>query len=337
MNVRCRSFITGVNFWRGEQGSFTIEAAFIFPLVLLCTAAVLFLAVQLYQASLLSSVTGLTADRIADSWDNSFKDPVTGAFPLGSDDGLYWRLTQDGMSDVFGLVDRRDSLFLPGGTETSGDTLTVRKLRRASGMFPDGASAELVYRNHWLDRIVSVNLRRPTPFPDFVKRWFKGDQVTAASTSRVTDPVEIIRLTDMTLSYGKRLQTFLKSPESQNAFQSGSSPPQTRVTIRSEAEARIYLLRLVNGRSVNFETETVGEYRKIDALDADGIAHEAKYTVNQSDARQQILKEAELIRKGKIKGSVWHFFKNLKTGTTGLTPALRRDLENHGIMIVVHE
>jgi hypothetical protein len=92
----------------------------------------------------------------------------------------------------------------------------------------------------------------------------------------------------------------------------------------------------VHGHSVVFTTEDTGETRKIDALDPDGIAHEAKYTVNNKQAHQEILKEVELIRKGLIKGSVWHFFRVKKTGQVELSSSLRKDLEEHGIIIVIH-
>ena len=83
------------------------------------------------------------------------------------------------------------------------------------------------------------------------------------------------------------------------------------------------------------DTETVGERRKIDVLDRDGIAHEAKYTLNAGDARQQLRKDAELMRRGEVKGVVWHFFRT-KNGSVSLSASLRKELERNGIVVIIH-
>jgi hypothetical protein len=315
-----------------------IEATLTYPLVLLCTAAVLFLAVQLYQSAVLTQTASLAADRIADTWDNSHKDVVTGAFPLGTNDGLYWRVFRDDVSDLFGKREEAVALRLPQeqGGSGMGDSLTRQKLKKTAVMLPGGLTTVLAYDNHLLDRKVTVQLNRQTLFPDFTKQWIRDDSIKAVSVSRITEPVEWIRLTDMARSFGKRLRDFLQTPEAKTAFQMNAAP-KPELSINSENEARIYLMRLVNGRTVTFDTEDTGESRKIDALDPDGIAHEAKYTINQKQAGQEIMKDVELIKKGTIKGAVWHFFKNKKTGVSGLTPSLRLDLERHGILVVVHE
>jgi hypothetical protein len=177
------------------------------------------------------------------------------------------------------------------------------------------------------------------PVP-FLKIWFGNSKTLfVRSSASVVEPVEFIRNTNLVLHYlplikgeitGKDVDETIKETNDKNADES------TPLLIRSEAEASQYVQKLVHGHTVVMSTKETGESRKIDALDPDGIAHEAKYTVNHKQAHQEILKDVELIRAGVIKGAVWHFFRNQKTGELGLTAALRKDLEEHGIIVVVH-
>jgi hypothetical protein len=53
--------------------------------------------------------------------------------------------------------------------------------------------------------------------------------------------------------------------------------------------------------------------RYVDRL-VNGIAHEAKAGLNvklTSSIEQQILKDAELIKSGRIRGAIWHFFQGV--------------------------
>ena len=84
-----------------------------------------------------------------------------------------------------------------------------------------------------------------------------------------------------------------------------------------------------------FKTSLGGRY--IDQM-ANGIAHESKvgYTSLSARIRLQILKDAELIEKGDIKGSHWHFFISGVTGKGGATRNLLDFLEEHGIEYTIH-
>jgi RHS repeat-associated protein len=95
-------------------------------------------------------------------------------------------------------------------------------------------------------------------------------------------------------------------------------------------------LKTLGGRSqVYFGTSRGG--RHIDQL-VNRIAHESKVGRMSltKKIREQILKDAELIAKGKVDGSVWHFFTSPVTQKGGPTGPLRDFLTKNGIGIVIH-
>jgi hypothetical protein len=256
---------------------------------------------------------------------------LTGAFDIHLNDGLYWRVANDNMG-------QSSSINLPVHSSSMVRSGPKHKLQNALSMLPKGISGMLTYSNHIIDRKVKVQLTRMiTPLP-FLKLWFgRSKSLIVESSAHVVDPVEFIRSTDLVLTYLPILKESMTDKEAaQTIHDTFPDPIETDLNIDSEAKASQYIQKLVHGHTVVMDTEDTGKSRKIDALDPDGIAHEAKYTVNNKQAHQEILKDVELIRKGKIKGAVWHFFRNKKTGQVGLSPSLRADLENHGIIVVVH-
>ncbi|HJV15999.1 MAG TPA: hypothetical protein VJ546_01195 [Bacillales bacterium] len=97
-----------------------------------------------------------------------------------------------------------------------------------------------------------------------------------------------------------------------------------------------YLANLVGGKSqVYFKTSSGGRY--IDQL-ANGIAYESKvgYTSLTSRVRTQILKDAELIKKGQINGAEWNFFRSADTGKIGASKQLLQFLKQNGIKYKIH-
>lgn len=98
-----------------------------------------------------------------------------------------------------------------------------------------------------------------------------------------------------------------------------------------------YLAKLVGGESqVYFKTSQGGRY--IDQLAGD-IAYESKvgYTTLTKFTKKQILKDAELIEQGVIKGANWNFFKSDVTGKVGASKPLLEFLEQHGITYTIHK
>jgi hypothetical protein len=116
-----------------------------------------------------------------------------------------------------------------------------------------------------------------------------------------------------------------------------SSPEQAAV-INSHSSAARYLRTLVNGKEQTIQVKQ-GIQRVVDAMDANQVAHQAFYTFNESQLRnEQLPKDKDLLSNGSIvKGVVWHFFKQSKNAQVKLTPSFRQELERNGIVIVLHE
>jgi hypothetical protein len=315
---------------RNEEGSFTIEASLVYPIVFLCTVALLFFSLWSFEKAYLQQMAAITADRIAYNWGNSNKDLETGAYDIHQNDGLYYRVSNDGLGQM-------SSISIPNTLSTATLTGPKRKLQNAAIQFPKGINGILTFSNRLIERRVEVQLSRMiTPLP-FLKLWFGNSKTLSAKSSAiVNEPVEFIRNTDLMATYLPLIKQSLTDKEAADTIRDALPEASLNITISSEAEASNYIRNLVHGHSVVMATENTGEARKIDALDPDGIAHEAKYTVNKKQAHQEILKDVELIQKGLIKGAVWHFFRIQKTGQLGLTSSLRKELEDHGIIVVVH-
>ncbi|RAV20597.1 hypothetical protein [Paenibacillus contaminans] len=324
-----------------EEGSYTLEASLIYPAVFVGTLLLLALGLVVYDRAALTQTAALTAERTAFNWGNSYKDASTGAAPLGAGDGLYWRVADDGM---FGLLRfsnhaQRTAVLLPDEAASQEDGIVKRKLRQAGQSLPGGLRGELSYTNAWIKRSVQVRLSGIMRIPNRIAFWrLRETPSSGGSSALVSDPVELIRTVDLTRTYIERLRQSLATGSAidQLEEQIESDPSVAEpFSIRSEAEAAAYLLKTIGGKTVYFETDTVGQRRKVDVLDNDGIAHEAKFTLNSADARLQLLKDVELMRKGMVKGVVWHFFRT-KNGKISLSNKLRQELEQNGIIVIVH-
>ncbi|GIP32679.1 hypothetical protein J2TS4_18890 [Paenibacillus sp. J2TS4] len=306
------------------------------PVIFLCTVAILFFCLFMYQKAALFHSAAVSADRTAAHWDNSYKDPISGAYPLDKNDGLYWRVFNDQASDLLGLLGLGNPavVALPAEASAKGSG-PVRKLTQAAQWLPETLEGELSYSNRGLDRTVQVKLGHALKIPSIVQNWFAMERAAGASSAQVTDPVEWIRAIDLTRSYLGRIKGKISTEDVKKSWPE-SVPDPPKLDFNSEKEASEYLRELVNGKSVRIDTNTVGKYRIIDALDRDGVAHEVKYNVNYKDAKDQIKKDVELMERGEVKGVVWHFFRINKKGRNDLTPALRKELEQNGIVVIIH-
>lgn len=117
------------------------------------------------------------------------------------------------------------------------------------------------------------------------------------------------------------------------------------LTFRGGTAGENYLRQLTGGTKVRFNDVdiAIGEYRgktamrEIDAL-AESIAHEGKvgFVGYSKDVQWQILKDAALIREGRIDGAQWHFFRSEVTGEIGADPRILRLLDRKGIPYTFH-
>lgn len=83
---------------------------------------------------------------------------MTGNFNPSETDGLYFRLTHNHVSDLFGrLVSNESSeIALPSGS--AGD-LVERKLAKSSELLPQGVTGTAKFSNFILDQQVEVKLK----------------------------------------------------------------------------------------------------------------------------------------------------------------------------------
>lgn len=194
--------------WAQEEGSFTIEASLVLPLVFVVVVLLLFLCLYIYQKSMLVQVSNAASERVAFIWDNSYKEATDGAVEEGVYDSLYWRLTDDALlASLFGWGGGQggQSMSLPGKDVDQGG-LPVRKLAKGSSALPVGIRGEIYYDNKLLLRTVETELQQAVSLTP-VTRILNGDgNIYAAAQSAVVDPVEYIRTIDLMRYYGSKFQ-----------------------------------------------------------------------------------------------------------------------------------
>lgn len=314
-----------------QNGSFTLESTIIIPFILICTILVIFTALYIYQVAYLHSSSGIAAERAAFNWGNSHKDPLTGRVAPNQDDGLYWRLSNDLFSAGLGLLGlgRETKLDLPlQSAESPG--LMDRKLAGPADDLPAGTQGEIRFASSGVFRKVQVGLKDYVHIPFNRSKWAVSGQA-----SYITEPVEWIRVIDLTRSYAGTIKDKISPKKAGELFQErGKGSNGSSVTITSEREAAHYLRKLVSGKEVEVTTSS-GAKRLVDAMDENGIVHQAYYTfTNKQLLEVQMPKDLDLLTSDpNVKGVVWHFFK----GGSSPSKKLRQQLERAGIIVVIHE
>ncbi|WP_282935446.1 hypothetical protein [Paenibacillus sp. RC67] len=338
MNRPKPRFAKSFKLFSETKGSFTIEASFVLPLILLSTLSLLFLALYVYQTSSAFQNAGIAADRAAFIWDNSKKDAITGDYSIDKDDGLYWRIHSDSMSDLFRFLipNAAAQISLPVSSSSNG-TGPEGKMQKIGGTLSSGWSGRMRYVNSGFSREVTVDLEKPFRSPTFMMSKLQKN-VSSEAAAQVVDPVESIRLIDLTRSFIQEIQGRIKPNAALKTMVEPKSLPEPGAVITNHESAANYLRTLVNGKEqalkVNGSTTRI-----VDALDANKVAHQAYYSFNESQLRKvQMPKDAELLRDGsQVTGVVWHFFKLSKQDKVKLSNGFRQELERQGIVVVIHE
>lgn len=171
-----------------ERGSFTIEATLVFPALLLFTLVCVFFCIIIFQLGTANYIAQKAAAQTAFTWNNSQKDQITGEFDKStypglsnSTDGLYWRVTDDGIMGIFGL----DNIF-----ESQGGPKQT-KISRAENAYPYNVKVE--YRNIIIYSEVNTTVESTLFIPSFVESLLGGSTLTAKASRVVTDSPELIR------------------------------------------------------------------------------------------------------------------------------------------------
>lgn len=190
---------------KDDEGSFTIEASMLLPMIMCITMLLLFFCLYSYQKSMLQQVAEAAVERASYNWDNSHKK-TEGMYAVGEQDSLYWRIGEDGLlTSLFGMgaENGEASTQLPDGTEET-SSLPVVKLQNASRIVPANLTGEMKYTYSLTGRKISVGLRRVLNLPvlDEILSDEANPEVSAQSV--VAEPVEFIRTVDLMRYYGAK-------------------------------------------------------------------------------------------------------------------------------------
>jgi hypothetical protein len=183
----------------------------IFPWVLMMTFLVLLFSLFVSQGATLYYSASITAERAAFAWSNSEKDPLTGSYPQGQYDGLYWRLFDDGLVDgLFGLASEHPvtTIEISPGMEEGEGSSAADKLRKTS--FHTAASHRLgtgtiSYRNIGVMRDIKVNLTGLWQANSLI--WLRGEGAAMVEASAmVVEPTEFLRSFDLVRYYASKMK-----------------------------------------------------------------------------------------------------------------------------------
>jgi len=319
-----------------DDGSLTLEATLVVPLVMaasfLTTIGVL---LAIHEAMLLAEAR-ISAERAADTWDESSKDVSTGAFVPYLKDSIYWKEFDDGFEiDIPFLVnkERKAEVQIDAvGAESAGGGLPVRKLLRLADRLPEQLGATLRFTRNGTDRTVTVSFNPEHAISTFLPA------LAVESSAPVLLPTELIRMIDFDRTYGSVVAEALDRRTIEALFLSLKNNDRP-LSFATEAHARQALQRSVKGKEQWFFLDPSGRSRRlVDALDRYGVAHQAflGYRALDASTRSQLKKDAELLKTGRVKGVIWHFYRKEKTGRIGPSASLAQELEKNGISIVLH-
>src|SRR5690606_7376741 len=118
------------------------------------------------------------------------------------------------------------------------------------------------------------------------------------------EPVELIRTIDFGRTLAGRFKDMLSNRNSPSlpplpiTDEDADETHTTDLKLKSENEAAQYLRSLLGSPAPVHVTTASGQARKLDALDPDGLFHEAKFGyISKTEAvERQIAKDLELIR-----------------------------------------
>ncbi|WP_219838693.1 TadE/TadG family type IV pilus assembly protein [Paenibacillus sp. R14(2021)] len=187
-----------------EDGSFTIEASMVFPVIFFALIALLMMSMYTYQMAVIYHAASMTAERTAFRWDNSARDPVSGMGATGRYDGLYWRMTDNGALQTlfsFGGDGSRGGAAYPIGNEAHAapDSLSDLKLSIEAGRVVSPFQGESRSKGI-IEKRIEVKLEQPLTIRPLELLLGHSEPVTIGSAS-IADPVELIRNVDLVRYY----------------------------------------------------------------------------------------------------------------------------------------
>ncbi|PRX71522.1 hypothetical protein B0G52_10815 [Cohnella sp. SGD-V74] len=207
---------------KDASGSFTLEASMLLPWVMMLTFMLLLFALYISQGALVYYSSSVMTERAAFGWSNSSSDSLTGGYPAGEYDGLYWRLTDDALvQSLFGLASGEAGIrvevypgMAPGEGGSAADKL--KSAAYAASAKHRVGSGELGYRNFGIKREIDAEL---------VSSWFSvplarfkgGGAADAKVSALVVEPAEFVRSFDLVRYYAAKLRN---APEGKEKYRS---------------------------------------------------------------------------------------------------------------------
>ncbi|MBJ6361427.1 TadE/TadG family type IV pilus assembly protein [Paenibacillus sp. GCM10012307] len=216
---------------RAENGSFTVEASMVFPLILVITVTSLFVSIYIYQNVIVYFTASKAAERTAFVWDNSYRSPATGLAPHGKYDSLYWRVKDDEMIESLFGIQRSDGqrgshIALPAGTGLeNSSSLVQRKLGNAANWVSGAYKGKVGLERSLWKKEVAVQLIHPVRISPL--EWLLNNpEPHGRASSTITDPVEFIRSVDLVRYYADKFTSGSKDRDEAAAILSRRSSMQ---------------------------------------------------------------------------------------------------------------
>lgn len=176
----------------GNDGSFTLEATILFPILLILVLLFVFFSLVIYEKVTLQYKANKIVSQMSHAWESSTMDIQTNAmgekdYVTENDDGLYWRLTSN---------DNLKSILNLGGIEIGSGGVVQKKIDRAGEY-----SGDISFKNGFFVQKVEISLNKELGLPASIANIFGVNQVGATASKPIVDPVETIRNTDFMI-YG---------------------------------------------------------------------------------------------------------------------------------------
>jgi hypothetical protein len=278
------------------------------------------------------------------------KGAVLGDF--NREDSLAWlagNLSSGGSSTipvvgwlVGGVADVRDTVGSAIRADWVGTSFSAAGIVPYAGdaIAIPGKAAKFVARNPDLAAAVATAIVATSKIPEAVKVQ------TAKQVWNDWDDLKAIGASDKALLQLQMGRTNLDDVAAAVSRSTPVSGPSTRFLEWREGESYLADLYQANVSGVTKQVRAstggctdvcTGTVRIFDVF-ADGVAHESKVgrVTYSAFARNQIQKDAWLVRNGDIEGAHWHFFASARSNTIGADPRLLDLLDEFDIPYTIH-
>lgn len=174
-----------------------MEASLIFPIVILCIFALIYMCLLLYQKVYIQSLADNAAQRGAATWDNPEKNIELGRVKKAhlKEDGLYWQIKE---KIGFDAVSKKERL-----KKYINERLNTYSVLKADSQ----VNVELIDYIIYKKLVVSIRSDYKIPISNLLKIFGISQYFTVQVESEavINEPMEFIRNTDFLLDTGKEI------------------------------------------------------------------------------------------------------------------------------------